>query len=107
MCVLPCVSVITQDGISPLMFAAREGKIEGVVGLLKAGANVNMQNRVCVDIMYLHCTCLCMYMCRCSDIVYLYVLYSYMQGFIYRGGRGEASPPAIELPPKKKCLMKE
>ena len=43
------MSVITQEGWSALMctWAANEGKTEVVVELVKAGANVNMQNRVC------------------------------------------------------------
>ena len=46
-CVILHVFVITQDGISTLMWAARWGKTEVVVELMKAGANVDMQNRVC------------------------------------------------------------
>ena len=41
------MSVITQWKYSALMFAAREGKTEVVVELVKAGANVNMSNTVC------------------------------------------------------------
>ena len=41
------MSVITQDGHSALMEAAREGKTEVVVELVKAGANVDIQNKVC------------------------------------------------------------
>ena len=47
MCVILHMSVITQGGDSALMIAAREGKTEVVVQLVKAGANVDMQNRVC------------------------------------------------------------
>ena len=47
MCVILHMSVITQDGWSALMFAAREGKTEVVVELVKAGANVDMQDNVC------------------------------------------------------------
>ena len=39
--------IITQDGISVLMMAAMEGKTEVIVELVKAGANVDMQNKVC------------------------------------------------------------
>ena len=39
--------VISQDGISALMWAAGLGKTEVVVTLVKAGANVDMQNIVC------------------------------------------------------------
>ena len=41
------MSVITQDGDSALMEAARGGKTEVVVELVKAGANVDLQNKVC------------------------------------------------------------
>ena len=40
------VSVITQDGDSALMLAARQGKTEVVSLLLKAGANTDLQNKV-------------------------------------------------------------
>ena len=40
------MSVITQNGVSALMFAAMEGKTEVVVELVKAGANVDMQDKV-------------------------------------------------------------
>ena len=50
-CVILCVSVITQDGWSALMEAASEGKTEVVVQLVEAGANVDMQNKVC---QYIH-----------------------------------------------------
>ena len=41
------MSVITQRGDTALMMAAREGKNEAIVELVKAGANVEMLNRVC------------------------------------------------------------
>ena len=41
------MSVVTQVGYSALMFAAMMGKTEVVVELVKAGANVDMQDRVC------------------------------------------------------------
>ena len=43
------ISVIThvQDGNSPLMVAAAAGKTDVVVDLLQAGANINLQNKVC------------------------------------------------------------
>ena len=47
MCVILHMSVITQDGWSALMEAARGGKTETVVVLVKAGANVDMQTKVC------------------------------------------------------------
>ena len=48
MCVILHMSVITQEGWSALTFAAREGKTEVVVELVKAGANVDMQDKVYV-----------------------------------------------------------
>ena len=57
-CVILHMSVITQYGDSALMEAARKGKTEVVVELVKAGANVDMQNTVC---QYNTCT-LCIYM---------------------------------------------
>ena len=47
MCVILHMSVITQRGVSALMFAAVRGETEAVVELVKAGANVDMQNAVC------------------------------------------------------------
>ena len=41
------MSVITQDGDSVLTLAAREGRTEVVPLLLKAGANTDLQNKVC------------------------------------------------------------
>ena len=46
-CVCHTTRVYTQYGISALMFAAMEGETEVVVELVKAGANVDMQNEVC------------------------------------------------------------
>ena len=42
------MSVITQDGYSALMMAASEGMTEVVSLLLKAGANIDLQNKVCI-----------------------------------------------------------
>ena len=47
MCVILHMSVITQDGWSALMYAAWWGRTEVVVELVKAGANLNLQNTVC------------------------------------------------------------
>ena len=43
------ISVIThvQNGDSPLMAAALTGKTDVVVELLRAGANINLQSKVC------------------------------------------------------------
>ena len=48
MCHTTHVSVITQDGGSALMWAARWGKAEVIVELVKAGAHVDMQDKVCL-----------------------------------------------------------
>ena len=40
------MSVITQDGESALMMAAREDRTKIVSLLLKAGANTDLQNKV-------------------------------------------------------------
>ena len=40
------LSVITQDGESPLMLAASEGETEVVSLLVKAGAALDLQNEV-------------------------------------------------------------
>ena len=45
---------ITQDGWSALMKAAQKGKTEAVVELVKAGANVDMQTKVCQYIYVVH-----------------------------------------------------
>ena len=41
------MSVITQNGSSALTLAARMGKTDIVVELVKNGANLNLQNEVC------------------------------------------------------------
>ena len=53
-CVILHMSVITQDGWSALMLAACMGKNEAVVELVKAGANVDMQTKVCQYIYGVH-----------------------------------------------------
>ena len=47
MCVILHMSVITQYGWSALKLAANESRTEVVVELVKAGANLNLQDRVC------------------------------------------------------------
>ena len=54
MCVILLMTVIKQNGWSALMAAAQEGKTEAVVELVKAGANVDMQNEVCQYIYVVH-----------------------------------------------------
>ena len=41
------IYLLYQEGISALMFAAMKGKAEVVLELVKAGATVDMQTRVC------------------------------------------------------------
>ena len=41
-------AVITQDGYSALIWAAIKGHTEVVVELVKAKANLDLQNKVCV-----------------------------------------------------------
>ena len=41
------MSVITQKGYSLLMYAAKGGRTEAVVELVKSGADLNLQNKVC------------------------------------------------------------
>ena len=43
------MSVIThvQNGASPLMVAAGAGRTDVTVDLMRAGANINLQNKVC------------------------------------------------------------
>ena len=42
------MSIITQDGHSALILAAYDGHTEVVVELVKAKANLDLQNKVCV-----------------------------------------------------------
>ena len=46
-CVMLHMSVITQDGDSVLYLAARDGRTEVIQQLVKAGANLDLQNKVC------------------------------------------------------------
>ena len=41
------MSIITQDGVSALMRAAEDGYTECVAVLVKAGANKDLQDKVC------------------------------------------------------------
>ena len=52
MCVILYLSFVTQSGVSALMDAAGWGKTEVVVELVKAGANLNLQNTVCQYILH-------------------------------------------------------
>ena len=45
-CFILHMSVITQDGESPLMLAVRSGRTEVVSLLVKAGAALDLQNKV-------------------------------------------------------------
>ena len=51
-CNMLYMSGITQGGYSALIWAARDGRTEVVRQLVYAGANLNLQNKVCqcVDI---------------------------------------------------------
>ena len=49
------MSVITQNGYSPLMGAAKLDSTGAVVELVNCGADLNLQNEVCH--MYVHTTC--------------------------------------------------
>ena len=49
-CVILLMSVITQSGDSALMEAASAGRTEVVVALVKAGADMNLQNKVCLNV---------------------------------------------------------
>ena len=100
MCVILHMSVITQDGWSALIWAAYEGKTEAVVQLVKAGANVDMQNavRTCAyTYMYKHnvqlhvhvrtciygqCTCMwtCTYLCIRCTIMHVHTCTMYVYG---------------------------
>ena len=44
------MSVITQDGDSALMRAVYYGETEIVAVLVKAGADLNLQNKVCQNV---------------------------------------------------------
>ena len=44
------VSVITQVGDSALMWAATIGQTEIIAELVKAGADLNLQNKVCQNV---------------------------------------------------------
>ena len=46
-CAMLHMSVITQDGQFALLLAAYSGPIEVVQLLVKAGANLDLQNKVC------------------------------------------------------------
>ena len=52
------MSVVTQRGDSALIEAAFYGRTEVVVELVKAGANLDLQNKVCSRLtVTIHCTC--------------------------------------------------
>ena len=52
------MSVITQSGYSALIWAAFDGHTEVVVELVKAKANLDLQNKVCSRLtVTIHCTC--------------------------------------------------
>ena len=49
MCTCTTSSVITQDGESALISAVRRGRTKVVVELVKARANLDLQDKVCDD----------------------------------------------------------
>ena len=52
MSVILHMSVITQRGWSALIHAAYRGHTETVAELVKAGADMNLQNNVCLNIVH-------------------------------------------------------
>ena len=60
MCVILHMSVITQGGWSALMRAASGGHTEVVVELVKAGADPNLQDNVCHNILHVFLRKCCM-----------------------------------------------
>ena len=52
MSVILHMSVITQGGRSALMWAATNGYTETVAELVKAGADMNLQDNVCLNIVH-------------------------------------------------------
>ena len=52
MSVILHMSVITQGGWSALMWAAYNGYTETAAELVKAGADMNLQNNVCLNIVH-------------------------------------------------------
>ena len=46
------MSVITQDGWTALMLAAGKGLRDAAVELMKLGADLNLQNNVCRNFLY-------------------------------------------------------
>ena len=73
-CVILHMSVITQRGDSALMMAASEGETKVVVELVKAGANVEMQNRVCQKTYIYTCTCVCKLCVYNYNLPYQYIV---------------------------------
>ena len=76
------MSVITQDGDSALIMAVMHGYTDVIVGLVKAKANLDLQNKVCSkltlyihsmvinprcacarNLQYLSCVCVCVSVC--------------------------------------------
>lgn len=51
------MSFLSQCGQTPLMLAAEQGNLEIVKELIKNGANCNLEDLVCVEIMYLAFVC--------------------------------------------------
>ena len=63
-------SVITQDGWSALIRAASEGHTKVVSEMVKANANLDLQDKVCDDVA-VPCTCMVLmytYMYKCYTV---------------------------------------
>ena len=64
------MSIISQDGGSALMLAAKEGHTEVVTQLLEAGANIELQTTKVYKCICVHCSKLCLewydLTCMCS-----------------------------------------
>ena len=88
-CVILYMSVITQDGLSALMWAAREGRTKVVVELVKAEANVDMQTKVCQYTYMTHDVNVQNHTSRLNSLLYIctfmyvhvrvYIVYNYVE----------------------------
>ena len=81
MCVMLHMSVITQGGVSALMWAASNGETEAVVELVKAGANVDMQTKVCHYIYVVHDVKVQNHTSRLNSLLFV-THYTYMYMYI-------------------------
>ena len=49
-----CQTTLSQDGDTPLMRTACMGETEIMAELVKGGADLNLQNEVCLFMYYIH-----------------------------------------------------